>query len=56
VVLADAVGAAPAPFAIDIEAIVVSRWLQPTNAAQQRLNPWWQVIDYCAGLNTYRAI
>jgi hypothetical protein len=45
VLLAEPVGTLKAPLLIDVEDVVVHRFLHPTDLAQQRLNPWRRLVD-----------
>ena len=45
VLLAAPVGEMKSPFVIDVEDVVVHRFLHPGDPAQQRLNPWRRLVD-----------
>lgn len=45
VLLAGPVGALKAPLLIDVEDVVVHRFLHPSDPAQQLLNPWRRLVD-----------
>lgn len=39
------IGEMKSPFVIDVEDVVVHRFLNPSDPAQQRLNPWRRLVD-----------
>jgi hypothetical protein len=45
VLLAEPVGEMRTPFLIDVEDVVVHRFLHPGDPAQRRLNPWRRLVD-----------